>query len=166
MYEIVIRSVIVYLFIVLALRLFGKKELSQLSVIDLVLVLLISNSVQNAMVGNDTSLFGGLIAASALFVMNWVLKNLLFKSEKLSSFIQGNPLMLIYHGKVIQSHIDKAKMSHDELEASVREHGVHSLDDVDLAVLEVDGSISIISNDYKHRTTKKRRLHKSLTHSV
>lgn len=162
MVEIILRSGVVYLFIVLALRLFGKKELSQLSVIDLVLVLLISNSVQNAMVGNNTSLLGGLIAASSLFALNWILKNLIFRSEKLGSFIQGNPMMLIYHGKIIQKNLDKAKMSHEELEASVREHGVHSLDDVNLAVLEIDGNISIISNDFKHRTTKKRRVHKSL----
>jgi uncharacterized membrane protein YcaP (DUF421 family) len=162
MYDIILRSIVVYLFIVLALRLFGKKELSQLSVIDLVLVLLISNSVQNAMVGNNTSLLGGLIAATSLFVINWLLKNLIFKSDRLNRFIQGNPLMLIYHGKIIQKHLDKSRMSHDELEAAVREHGVHSISDVNLAVLEVDGNISIISNDFKHRTVKKRRVHKTL----
>jgi len=166
MYEIVVRSVIVYLFIVLALRLFGKKELSQLSVIDLVLVLLISNSVQNAMVGNDSSLLGGLIAAASLFGMNWILKNLIFKSEKINAFIQGNPVMLIYHGRIIQRNLDRVKMSHEELEAAAREHGVHSLSDVNLAVLEIDGNISIVSNDFKHRTIKKRRLHKSLINEV
>jgi uncharacterized membrane protein YcaP (DUF421 family) len=143
--------------------LFGKKELSQLSIVDLVLVLLISNSVQNAMVGNDTSLLGGLLAATSLFGMNWVFKNLLFKSDKLSGFIQGHPLMLIYHGKTIQKNVENSRVSKEELEAAIREHGVNSIEDVDIAVLEVDGNISIVSNDFKKHTTKKRRAHKSLT---
>jgi uncharacterized membrane protein YcaP (DUF421 family) len=71
--------------------------------------------------------------------------------------------MLVYHGKEIQRNLDKAKMSQEELDASIREHGMHSLKDIDLAVLEVDGNISIISNDFKHHTIKKRRVHKSLT---
>lgn len=163
MYDIVLRSAAVYMFIVLALRLFGKKELSQLSIVDLVLVLLISNSVQNAMVGNDTSLLGGLLAATSLFGMNWVFKNLIFKSGRLSGFIQGHPLMLVYHGKAIQHNLDSSKMSHDELEASIREHGVDSIADVNLAVLEVDGNISVVTNDFNHKSMKKRRVHKSLT---
>ena len=80
--SIVLRSVIVYLFIVIAIRLFGKKEIAQLSVIDLVFILLISNSVQNAMVGPSTSLEGGLIAALSLFAVNFILKQILYRSKK------------------------------------------------------------------------------------
>ena len=159
---IVFRSVTIYLFIIFALRLFGKKELTQLSIIDLVLILLISNSVQNAMVGNNTSLLGGLTAAASLFVISWILKILIFRSKKLSGIVQGNPLMLAYHGKVIQKHLDQASLSNSELEAAVREHGVKKIKDVDLAVLEVDGNISILSKNFSLKTTKKRRLHKSL----
>src|SRR4030042_3648803 len=93
---IVSRSVVVYFFIIFALRLFGKKELTQLSIIDLVFILLISNSVQNAMVGDNTSLIGGLTAATSLFVVNWILKNLIFRSKNLREMIQGPPLLLIY----------------------------------------------------------------------
>lgn len=159
---IVFNSVIVYLFIILALRLFGKKELTQLSIIDLVFILLISNSVQNAMVGDNTSLIGGLTAAASLFVVNWILKNLIFRSQNLSDIVQGNPLMLVYHGKVIQKHLDQAKLSNNELEAAIREHGLKNIKDVDVVVLEVDGNISVLSKNSIRKTVKKRRIHKSL----
>ena len=159
---IISRSVIVYFFIIFALRLFGKKELTQLSIIDLVFILLISNSVQSAMVGNNTSLLGGLTAAASLFIVNWILKNLIFRSKSLSEMVQGNPLMLVYHGKIIQKHLDQAKLSNEELEAAIREHGIRDFNDVDIAILEVDGNISILSNNFTRKTVKKRRIHKSL----
>lgn len=156
------RSVVVYFFIIFAIRLFGKKELAQLSIIDLVFILLISNSVQNAMVGDNSTLIGGLTAATSLFVVNWILKNLIFKSKNLSEIVQGNPLMLVYHGKIIQKHLDQARLSNEELEAAIREHGVKDIKDVDIAILEVDGNISILSNNFTRKTVKKRRIHKSL----
>jgi len=159
---IILRSVSVYLFIILAIRFFGKKELSQLSIIDLVFILLISNSVQNAMVGNNTSLAGGLTAAGALFIVNWTLKNFIYRSKGLSQAIQGSPVMLIYGGKIIKKHLEAARISPSELEAAVREHGVNDISEVDLAVLEVDGQISVLSKNFNRRT-KKRRLHKSLS---
>src|ERR1043166_2715736 len=107
--EIALRSAAVYFFIIIAIRLFGKKELAQLSVIDLVFILLISNSVQNAMVGPDTSLWGGLIAAGSLFAVNYILKYFLFHSKKFSTLLQGSPVMLIYQGKVIPDHLAKEK---------------------------------------------------------
>lgn len=159
---IVFRSVVVYLFIVLAIRIFGKKELAQLSVIDLVFILLISNSVQNAMVGDNTTLWGGLIAAGSLFVVNMILKNLFFKSKKVSEFFQGDPLLLIYHGKELTKHLKMAKISHEELEAAVREHGVEKISQVDLAVLEVDGNISVLSANFRHKTVRRRKVHKAI----
>jgi len=160
--SIVARSVIVYLFVILAIRLFGKKELSQLSIIDLVFILLISNSLQAAMIGNDTSLVGGLIAAGSLFIVNWLLKNLIYKSKRISETIQGSPIMLVYQGKVIYKHLEKAQISHGELEAAIREHGVKDIAAVDLAILEVDGNISILSSSFTKKT-RKRRIHKSLS---
>lgn len=158
---IAIRSSIIYLFIILAIRLFGKKELSQLSIVDLVFILLISNAVQAGMVGKDASLVGALIAAVSLFIVNWILKNLIFKSKRLSETIQGNPIILVYQGKVFQKHLDKAQISRDELNAAIREHGVKNVSRVDLAILEVDGNISVLSSNFTRRT-KKRRVHKSL----
>jgi len=164
--EVILRSVAVYLFVVLAIRLFGKKELAQLSVIDLVFILLISNSVQNAMVGNDTSLAGGMLAAGSLFILNFVLKYFLFKSKKFSSLLEGNPLMLVHQGIVIQENLDRQKISREELDAAIREHGVESIEKVDLAVLEADGNISILSHNYGKRTVKKRKAHKVISRST
>lgn len=159
-------SITVYIFIVLAIRLFGKNELSQLSIVDLVFILLISNSVQNAMVGNNSTLLGGLVAATSLFVINWVLRNFLFKNKKINQFVQGSALMLVYKGKINQKHLDQAKISLDELEAAVREHGVTNVSDVDLAVLEVDGNISIISRNFTKKSVRKRIPHRMLNKST
>src|SRR5665648_57624 len=99
-------SFAVYLFIIVAIRLFGKKELAQLSIIDLVFILLISNAVQNAMVGSDSSLAGGLVAASTLFVANYLLKYLLYRFPKLGIAVQGVELMLIYKGQLNVSNMN------------------------------------------------------------
>jgi uncharacterized membrane protein YcaP (DUF421 family) len=162
---IALSSAAVYLFIVLAIRVFGKNELSQLSIVDLVFILLISNSVQSAMIGTNSTLLGGLVAATSLFAVNWLLRNLLFKNKKINQFIQGSALMLIYKGKVIQKHLEQANISTDELEAAVREHGVTDIKYVDLAVLEVDGNISILSHNFAKKSMRKRILHKMLNKS-
>lgn len=142
-----IRSIAVYLFIVIAIRIFGKREITQLSVIDLVFILLISNAVQNAMVGPDVSLIGGIVAAAALFAVNAVLGILLYKSKKLSHLLQGEDVMLVYKGKTLEKHLREAGISHEELEQALREHGVADIKDVNLAVLETDGNISILSKN-------------------
>ncbi len=155
---IIVSSLVVYLFIITAIRVFGKREISQLSVIDLVFILLISNSVQDAMIGGNINLLvGGLIAAATLFIANYFLGEIFFRSKRISNLIQGEPLMLIYEGKPISKHLKKAKISEDELEAAIREHGVAKISEVDLAVLERDGNISVLSNNYKNKTTRKRK---------
>lgn len=160
-----LQATAVYLFIILAFRLFGKKELAQLSVVDLVFILLISNSVQNAMVGSDSTLTGGLAAATGLFVVNYLLKYLLRKFPMLSKAMQGKEQMLIYKGKVQTENLDESQLSIEELEAAVREHGVKSIKDVDLAILEVDGNISVLSNDFNHKSVRKRKGHRTISKS-
>ncbi len=150
--QIILRSMAVYFFIIIAIRVFGKKELAQLSVIDLVFILLISNSVQNAMVGSNVSLPGGLVAAASLFSVNFLLKGLLYRSKRASELIQGKSLLLIYKGELNQTNLKKSEITLEELEAAVREHGVKDIQHVDLAILEVDGNISVISDDFKHKT--------------
>jgi uncharacterized membrane protein YcaP (DUF421 family) len=152
--QIILRSVAVYFFVVIAIRVFGKKELAQLSVTDLVFILLISNAVQNAMVGPDTSLGGGLLAAVSLFVINYILKQVLYRNPKASELLQGKAVILIYKGEIQQHNLDKAEITFEELEAAVREHGIMDIQNVDLAMIEVDGSISVISDDFKTRTVK------------
>jgi len=151
------KSVAIYLFIILAIRFFGKKELAQLSVIDLVFILLISNSVQNAMVGSDSTLQGGVAAALGLFICNYIFKYFINRSKKFSNIIQGEKIVLVQDGEVLQLGMKHAMMSMDELDRAIREHGIDCIDNVDLAVLEVDGNISILSNDFKHRTMKPRK---------
>jgi len=155
--KIALSSSAVYIFIIIAIRLFGKKELAQLSIIDLVFILLISNAVQNAMVGSDSSLSGGLVAASTLFIINYLFKYLLYRFPKLGIAVQGVELMLIYKGQLNVANMNKARITREEILEAVREHGVSEIREVDLAVLETDGNISIISNEYKTRTTKKRK---------
>jgi uncharacterized membrane protein YcaP (DUF421 family) len=155
--KIALSSLAVYLFIIIAIRLFGKKELAQLSVIDLVFILLISNSVQNAMVGSDSSLSGGIVAATTLFIANYLFKYLLYRFPGFSIIVQGADLLLIYKGQLNETNLGKARITREELLEAVREHGVSEFREVDLAVLETDGNISIISNEYKHRTARKRK---------
>ncbi len=149
--NIILRAVSVYLFMIIAIRIFGKKELAQLSVIDLVFILLISNAVQNAMIGPDTSLDGGLVAAGALFLANYTLKRLLYKNKKISEFVQGESLLLIYKGIPNMDNCEKAEITIEELEAAAREHGSKDIQSVDLAMLEIDGNISIISSDFQKK---------------
>jgi uncharacterized membrane protein YcaP (DUF421 family) len=161
--RIIFSTLVIYLFIVIAIRLFGKKELAQLSVVDMVFILLISNAVQNAMVGPDSSLSGGLVAASTLFVVNYIFKKLQYQFPKLGILIEGDAIMLIYKGKVIDDHLRKAQITVDELLEAVREHGVPTVKEVDLAILEVDGNISVLSNEYQKKTSKRRRAHKIIS---
>ena len=160
--QIMFSSIVVYFFIIVAIRLFGKKELSQLSVIDLVFVLLISNSVQNAMVGSDSTLLGGLVAAGTLFIANFIFKEFIYRFPKFSKFIQGESMLLVYNGNLNHENIAKSMITMDELMEAIREHGVSSIEDVDLAILEVDGNISVLSNDFKNRSVKKRKSKQSL----
>ena len=150
--QIILRCLAVYFFVLIAIRVFGKKELAQLSVIDLVFILLISNSVQNAMVGSDTSLGGGLLAAIALFSINFILKKIMYKSSRINEMLQGNALSLIYKGQIQEQHLAAAEITINELLAAVREHGVQDIKHVDIAMLEVDGNISVISNDFQKRS--------------
>ncbi len=161
--RIIFSSIAVYLFIILAIRLFGKKELAQLSVYDLVFILLISNAVQNAMVGPDSTLLGGLIAAGSLFVVNFILKKLQFRFPKFGKAIQGEAIMLVFKGKILSSHLKNAGITEDELLEAIREHGVASVSEVDLAVLEVDGNISVLSTNVRKKTTRRRKAHKVIS---
>ena len=145
--DISLRSIAVYIFIIAALRLFGKNQLSQLNAGDVVLLLLISNAVQNAMVGSDTSLQGGLVAALVLFILNFILKKIFFRYSNVKNLVEGHPYILIRDGRVFEDTLKRVEITKDELEESIHEHGVEKFDDVKIAILEVDGNISVISND-------------------
>jgi uncharacterized membrane protein YcaP (DUF421 family) len=164
--HIVISSVCVYIFIVLGIRIFGKKELAQLSTADLVFILLISNAVQNAMVGPDVSLGGGIVAALSLFVINYVFKLVMYYFPGVERIIEGHAVLLIYDGRVNYGNMKKSKISEDELMEAIREHGAATVREVDLAILEVDGNISVLSHDFKVKTSKERRPSKRATKDI
>lgn len=155
--DIILRSISVYFFMIIALRIFGKKELSQLNTADVILILLISNSVQNAMVGNDTSLWGGLAAATILFFINFILKKLMYKYKGFSDFMQEKPEILIHNGNLDLKSLSKLNITADELKEAMREHGLENFKDVKLAMLEIDGNISIISGDKNLKQTHYKR---------
>ncbi|AWI26404.1 DUF421 domain-containing protein [Flavobacterium pallidum] len=163
--DIALRSAAVYIFMVLALRIFGKKELSQLNTADVVLILLISNSVQNAMVGADSTLWGGLCAALILFLLNFIVKKLIFRYKGLGELLQEKPQILIHNGKADFRMLAHESISHDELMEAIHEHGIENISDVKLAMLEMDGNISIISGDKNLSQThyKRKKNRKSLT---
>jgi uncharacterized membrane protein YcaP (DUF421 family) len=164
--NIALKSIAVYLFIVLAIRVFGKKEFAQLSIIDLVFILLISNSVQNAMVGADSSLEGGLVAALSLFLMNYFFKKISLFSKGFSKAIDGEPIMLIYQGELKSDGMKKAQISIEQLQAVVREHGVESVEMVNLAMFEVDGNISVLSDNFKVITKRKHKGHRVIGDNI
>lgn len=159
--DIILRSASVYLFLLIALRIFGKKELSQLNTADVILILLISNSVQNAMVGSNSSLWGGLAAATVLFAINFSLKKLMYKYPRFSDFMQEKPEILIHDGILDFKKLSKLNITSDELKEAIREHGIEHFSSVKLAMLEIDGNISIISGDKTLRQTHYKRLKRS-----
>lgn len=156
--NVAVRSLCVYLFMVIAIRLFGKNQLSQLNAGDVVLLLLISNAVQNAMVGPDTSLQGGIVAALVLFAANFILKRLMFSNRSFESFMQDEPVILIRDGIADQTALNRVKITENELEEAIREHGIENIKDVKLSVLEVDGNISVVSQDEKSKQTHYARI--------
>lgn len=148
---------------VIALRVFGKKELSQLNTADIILILLISNSVQNAMVGNNTSLYGGMVAALALFIINFIFKKIMLNSKFIKSLVQDKPEILIHDGKIEFKTLARLGITSEELREAMREHGVEFFKDVKLAMFEIDGNISVISgNENLRQTHHKRKIHKTL----
>ncbi len=145
--EIILRTSVVYFLILIGIRLTGKREIGQMTPFDLALLLLLSNAVQNAMTGPDTSVSGGIVAAATLLLLNAAVTRIVWKNEKVRKIVEGSPTLLIRHGKVIQDHLDKERVTVDTLTQALREHGVASVADVSVAVLEIDGSISVLKND-------------------
>jgi uncharacterized membrane protein YcaP (DUF421 family) len=145
--QIALRTVVIYLVVLIGVRLSGKREVGQMTPFDLTLLLLLSNSVQNAMTGPDTSVIGGIVAASTLLLLNYLIGRFSGSSRAFRRVVEGEPSLLIHDGKVIQSHMAREHVSMDELHRAVREHGIAQCSDVALAVLEVDGSISCLKYD-------------------
>ena len=145
--QIVVRTAIIYLLVLLGVRLSGKREVGQMTPFDLTLLLLLSNSVQNAMTGPDTSLAGGAVAAATLLILNYGVAELSGANRRFRKMIQGSPSLLVHDGEILMPHMAREHVTVDELQRALREHGISTVKDVALAVLEVDGSISILKYD-------------------
>ncbi|MGC1452582.1 MAG: YetF domain-containing protein [Candidatus Sulfotelmatobacter sp.] len=145
--QIVVRTSVIYLLVLVGVRLSGKREVGQMTPFDLTLLLLLSNSVQNAMTGPDTSLLGGAVAAATLLVLNYGVAAVSGSSRHFRRLVEGEPTLLVHDGKIIEAHMARERVSMDELHRALREHGINGCDQVALAVLEVDGSISCLKYD-------------------
>lgn len=143
-FDIILRTALIYLVILIGLRLAGKREVGQLTMFDLVVLLLISNAVQNAMVGPDTSLPGGILAAVVLLVVNALVNKLSVRSPRLRRWVEGSPTLLALHGATIPEHMQSEGIDEETLAAALREHGILDISQVEMAVLEIDGSISVV----------------------
>ncbi|HET7456416.1 MAG TPA: YetF domain-containing protein [Gemmatimonadaceae bacterium] len=141
--EKVLRTLIVYAFLIVGLRLAGKRELSQLNPFDLVVLLLLANTVQNAIIGNDNSLAGGVVGATTLLVANWLLIRTLFHYKKLDT-VEGSPDILVERGKPNDEALERALITHAELAAAARRQGIDRLEDVDTCRLETGGALTFV----------------------
>jgi len=143
-WEVVVRSLAVYAFLILILRVTGKRQVGQLAPFDLVLLLVLSNAVQNSMNGGDNSLVGGLISAITLIAANYAVSKATFKSKRIEALIEGRPQIVIHNGKVFEDVMARAQLTHHELQAALRQAGCGCVDDVQSAILENNGVISVL----------------------
>src|SRR5690349_18611416 len=152
--EKMIRPVIVYFFLIVGLRLAGKRELAQLNPFDLVVLLTLSNTVQNAIIGNDNSVTGGVIGAATLLLLNYWVVRFLYAHERLERLVEGDPDLLIDRGIVKEDALRRELITRLELEAAAHRQGFASLDEIDRAILEPGGSICFLA---KKPTTESMR---------
>ncbi|HVY43645.1 MAG TPA: YetF domain-containing protein [Hyphomicrobiaceae bacterium] len=142
-WELIFRAVAIYVFLLVLLRVTGKRQVGQLAPFDLVLLLVLSNTVQNAINAGDNSVIGGVISAITLVAINWLVGFATFKSKKIERFIEGVPHVLIHNGHVYRDVMQREKITHSELDAALRRAGCASINDVLFAVLENNGQISV-----------------------
>ena len=143
MAEKILRPVIVYLCLVVFLRIFGKRELAQLNPFDLVVLLSLSNTVQNAMIGEDNSVTGGVVGAFALLAINWLLMWVLYRAPKATAALEGHPSTLIRAGVVQEAELKKQSLTHEELISALNRNGFNDPEDVEMCVLEPNGTFFV-----------------------
>ncbi len=142
--EKLIRSVVVYLFLLIAFRLAGKRQLGQMTAFDLVVLLIISNVVQNAVIGNDNSLGGGLFGATVIFLLNAGVAWLTFRFKPIERLVEHTPTVLVRSGRILRENLRRERLSLPEFRAALRREGVVSLRDVRYVILEEDGHLSVV----------------------
>jgi uncharacterized membrane protein YcaP (DUF421 family) len=160
--EKIIRPIIVYLFLVVFLRLFGKRELAQLNPFDLVVLLSLSNTVQNAMIGDDNSVSGGVVGAFSLLAINWVLAWVIYRAPKVTGVLAGHPATLVTDGVVDVAELKNQSLTHEELISVLNKNGFNDPEDVKTCVLEPNGTFFVEgmkpSGDERERSEMLRAL--------
>jgi uncharacterized membrane protein YcaP (DUF421 family) len=154
--QIVLRTLVVYGVLIVLLRIFGKRELGQMAPFDFLVLLVIADAVQNGMVGSDTSLPGALTAAGTLLVANSLINRFTLKSRFWRREVIGTPTLLVHEGDFLYEHMEREGVTEDEIMQAVRARGIVNLDDVRFAILESDGSISVIQEDPETKRPRKR----------
>jgi uncharacterized membrane protein YcaP (DUF421 family) len=149
--EKILRSLLVFLFLAAALRLGGKRELAQINVLDLAVLLLASNALQNALIGNDNSVTGGVIGAATLFIANYVFVRLTFRHARIRRILEGRPRILLRNGKLDRRAMDKEAITQEELEDQLLDKGMTSFDGVGLIILETNGKLVFLNRDQAKR---------------
>lgn len=145
--QLVARSVVIYVVLLVGLRLFGKREVGQFTLFDLVLVLLVANAVQPAITGPDTSLTGGLVITATLFVVNFLVARLRAVSPWFRRLTEGEPTIIVRDGQFLVDAMRREGLNRDECMMALREHGFADVAEVGLAVLETDGTISVVPRE-------------------
>ena len=154
-WEIALRALVIYIALFASLRILGKRQLGQLAIHDLVFILLVSNAVQPAVTGTDASLVGGLIVIVSLSALNLVVARLELV-KPLHRILLSQPTVVIQNGHYIESAMEREEIEQELVDAAIREHGVEDVSEVELGVLEVDGTISIVPKDGKTYRTRRR----------
>ena len=143
--EKVLRSIVVYGFLLAAFRVVGKRQLGQMTPFDLVVLLIISNVVQNAVIGNDNSLGGGLLGATTILLLNLLVAYVTFRFKRADRMIEHSPTVLVRHGRILRDNLRRERLGPRDLRAALRHHGVVSIRDIRYAFLEEDGHVSVIT---------------------
>ncbi len=143
-WEKILRSVVIYLFMLLAFRFTGKRQVGQLTPFDLVVLLIISNVVQNAVIGPDNSLGGGILGAVVILGLNWLVVEVTYRSKRLRRLLEATPTLLVHNGRILHANLQKERLTLDDLHAALRRAGVADFEHVRVAVLEENGGISVI----------------------
>jgi uncharacterized membrane protein YcaP (DUF421 family) len=156
--EKILRPVIVYLCLIVFLRLFGKRELAQLNPFDLVVLLSLSNTVQNAIIGDDNSVSGGIVGAFALLAINWALMKFLYRTPKMTALLEGNPSTLIRNGVVDQAEMKKQSLTQEDMISVLNKNGFNDSADVDLCVLEPNGTFYVKGKSPSNDDTQRGEL--------
>jgi uncharacterized membrane protein YcaP (DUF421 family) len=149
------KTTVIYLFLIVGLRLLGKRELGQMSLYDLVMIIVLGNAVQNAMINNDNTLVGGLLAATVLLVLNRLFNLLALRSKRFEHLMVGEPVLIVSNGALLARPMRHQGLTVDQVMAALREHGIEDLTQVHMAILEVDGTISVVPRGTKVLKTKR-----------